>query len=176
MLEVLVTAIIAVGSLAPFAASSLELAKNLPPVPDPATITCHNKAWEDTNLLPVNSTRLQTRFAPFVDLAISDAQKDGIYLLVNSGYRTCPEQQKLRISACGVGNYNLYQKPIDLCFPPTEPAGHSMHNEGLAVDFACSGYGLFESSPCYAWMTKNGSKYHLFRHRLEGWHWSTTGQ
>ena len=52
----------------------------------------------------------------------------------------------------------------------------SLHNEGLAVDLACNGYGFFESSPCYGWLKTNSTRYHLTEHELEPWHWSTTGK
>src|SRR6476620_5769740 len=111
MLEAVVAAIVAMSGIVPFVTQSSQLAKNLPPRPDPATITCHDKSWEDATLVPIKTAKLHRRFAPFVELAIKDAANSGYSLVINSAYRTCPEQKQLRITACGVGDYNLYQKP-----------------------------------------------------------------
>lgn len=176
MLKLLLGLIIAANGVSVYGVSKAEVVSVLPPRTDPANVQCHDDAWQNTNLVTVEgSFKLQTKLAPFVKQALADARDDGYNLQINSTYRTCTEQQSLRISACGSGDYNLYIKPIDLCLPPTEPAGKSLHNEGLAVDFKCGGYGLFENSPCYTWLKQNGYMYHLYEHRLEPWHWSTTG-
>lgn len=154
----------------------LENIVSLPPRPDQAIIECKDSAWENKTLIQTNNKRVHIRLAPFVAEAISEADSKGYQLEITSGYRTCAEQARLRANACGIGDYNLYQKPIDLCLPPTEPAGRSLHNEGLAVDFACRGYGFFQVSPCYAWLKQNAERFQLREHRLEPWHWSTTGK
>ncbi|MBP9738905.1 M15 family metallopeptidase [Candidatus Saccharibacteria bacterium] len=176
MLDALVGAVLLVSGISTYGAGVSDVAQKLPPRPDQSTISCHDQVWVDENLSSVGQFKTQNKLAPFVSNMITESTKNGTRILINSAYRSCPEQEKLRISACGIGQYNQYQKPIDLCLPPTEPAGKSLHNEGLALDFACSGYSVFEYSPCYTWLKKNGSRFHLYEHRLEAWHWSTTGQ
>lgn len=148
----------------------------LPPRPDQSIIECKDVAWENETLTLTKNKRVHSKLAPFISQAIDEATTNGYQLQITSAYRTCAEQGRLRATACGIGDYNLYQKPIDLCLPPTEPAGRSLHNEGLAVDFACRGYGFFQSSPCYAWLKQNSERFQLREHRLEPWHWSTTGK
>lgn len=175
MLKLLLGVMLATSSVSAYGVSKAQVVSQLPPRPDPSSITCHNNAWRGQALDTVEANfKLNKKLAPFVKQALQDARAKGYDLEFNSTYRSCAEQQSLRIAACGSGDYNLYVKPIDLCLPPTEPAGQSLHNEGLAVDFKCGGYGLFESSPCYSWLKDNGYKYHLYEHRLEPWHWSTT--
>lgn len=176
MLKLMLTLLTLSGSLSAYGGAVSQVASELPPRPGQSMIECHDVAWVADNLTDAGSFKLQKKFAPFVERAITDSKTNYYQLQISSSYRTCPEQKQLRISACGLGDYNLNIKPIDLCFPPTEPAGKSLHNEGLAVDFKCSGYGVFDSSPCLLWLRKNGYKYHLYEHRLEPWHWSTTGQ
>ncbi len=172
----MVTLLALSGGLSVYGGGISQVAETLPPRPSQDMIECHDGAWASENLIDAGVFKLQKKFAPFVEQAISDSKAGGFQLQISSADRTCPEQKQLRISACGLGDYNLYVKPIDLCLPPTEPAGKSLHNEGLAVDFKCYAYGVFESSPCLSWLRTNGYKYHLYEHRLEPWHWSTTGQ
>lgn len=175
MLKFLLGIVLATSSISAYGAGKAEVVSQLPPRPDPSSISCHTDTWRDETLATVeDGFKLNKKLAPFVTQALADARAAGKNLQINSSYRSCAEQQSLRIAACGSGDYNQYVKPIDLCLPPTEPAGQSMHNEGLAVDFKCGGYGQFESSPCYTWLKANGYKYHLYEHRLEAWHWSTT--
>lgn len=176
MLKVMLSLMVLSSGLSSYGGAISQVAVDLPPRPTQAMIECHDETWVADNLSTVQGFKLQKKFAPFVDQALSDSEVDGYQLQISSAYRTCPEQKQLRISACGLGDYNLNQKPIDLCLPPTEPAGKSLHNEGLAVDFKCAGYGVFDSSPCLTWLRSNGYKYHLYEHRLEPWHWSTTSQ
>lgn len=176
MLEAITSAVLFVSAVTATASQVAPVAAQLPARPSQEQISCHDDSWRESTLTSITvGKQLDEKLAPFVEKALTDASTAGYRLVINSGYRSCDEQQRLRIAACGLGDYNLHKKPIDLCLPPTEPAGKSLHNEGLAVDFACSGYGLFESSPCYIWLKANARTYHLYEHRLEPWHWSTTG-
>ncbi|MCA9301404.1 D-alanyl-D-alanine carboxypeptidase family protein [Candidatus Nomurabacteria bacterium] len=149
---------------------------SIPPKPDQSTIICHDNNWEVINLSEYQGYRIHKKLLPLMVKMRDTALQSGINIRINSAYRTCQEQGDLRASACGIGEYNLYYKPISLCFPPTEPAGKSLHNEGLAVDLACNGYAIFEYSPCYGWIKEHSAKFHIRQHELEAWHWSTTGK
>lgn len=144
----------------------------LPPQPNQSTISCHDQNWASHNLTTVSGSLFHNKLAPYIKNVLHDSAKQGLELIINSGYRDCPLQQELRLQACG----DLNKKPIKNCTPPTEPAGRSLHNEGLAVDFACGGYAFFETSPCYGWLKQRAHFYALFEHELEPWHWSTTGK
>lgn len=149
--------------------------EKIPPAPSQSTIACRSNTWESANLTHVSGYRVNKKLAPIVKNLLKDSTKDNVALAITSAYRNCSEQTQLRTLACGSGSYNLLQKPIALCTPPTEPAGRSLHNEGLALDLACQGYGDFSVSPCYTWMKKHSTHYFMHEHALEAWHWSTTG-
>lgn len=156
--------------------ASVHYIQTLPPAPDQSVISCHDASWEQSNLVAVAGSQIHKRLAPFVQKLLLDAQSQFTPLLINVAYRTCDYQLQLRSQNCGLGDYNLYQKPSEQCTPPTEPAGKSLHNEGLAIDFACNGYAFFETSPCLTWLKQNAKSYNLYNHELEAWHWSTTGK
>lgn len=127
--------------------------------------------------------QLSVRGKIMVEQMITDAEKDGMCLVVISGYRSFEDQKKL---------YNrTTEKEI------TAIAGGSEHQTGLAVDLgACPMFkGVrndaidrpelsknFEELPEYEWMTKNANKYGFvqsFREEnkqetgypAESWHW-----
>ena len=156
--------------------ASVAYVQTLPPAPDQSLVICHDTAWEQQNLIVIAGGQIHKKLAPFVTALITNAQSEGVGIAINVAYRSCDYQLQLRGANCGLGDYNLYQKPSNLCNPPTEPAGKSLHNEGLAIDFACNGYGFFESSPCLNWLKQHGAQYHLYNHAVEAWHWSTTGK
>lgn len=150
--------------------------QSLPPRPEQSAVACRDAAWEKENLAETAGRLLHKKLVPFAAKLITDARTQGAPLNITVAYRSCDHQLSLRKMNCGLGDYNLYQKPSNQCTPPTEPAGKSLHNEGLAVDFNCQGYSLIERSPCLAWLDKNAARYHLFKHPIEPWHWSTTGK
>lgn len=162
------------GSFAPHWQVARTYQASLPPRPLPAEIGCQSAAWEHSQLQPVAGKLVHVSLAPLVSRLLSDAQAAGQPLVITSAYRSCLQQTQLRIQACGAGEYNLNQKPASQCQPPTEIAGQSLHQQGLAIDFACSGYHLFASSPCFRWLQQHGARYHLYNRQLEAWHWSTT--
>lgn len=165
--------------LAPLSGQAPQVAGHLvalPPAPHQDTVICRDAPWETQNLLTIHGQAVHKKLHPYVLAMFADAQQAGHSMSITSAYRTCDLQKSLRIQNCGSSHYDLMLKPISQCSLPTEPPGRSLHNEGLAVDLSCSGYGQFEASPCYQWMQQHGKKYRLFEHKLEPWHWSTTGQ
>ncbi len=168
--------VVAVSIMTPIATNTSAEFKNLPPQPTQDQIACHDVSWQKQHLASVNEMPIEEKLSTYVQKMLRDGQKEGHDIVITSGYRTCTEQGQLRAMACGIGNYNLFQKPISQCAPPTEPAGRSLHNEGLAVDLACSGYSVFAYSPCYTWLKPRAHLYQVQEHQLEPWHWSTTGK
>lgn len=164
------------GAVAIQAQSAVTYVQSLPPAPDQSVITCHDKEWEKANLVTVSGGKVQKKLAPFVSKLITDAQSQGVPILLSVAYRSCEYQVELRKANCGLGDFNIYQKPSEQCSPPTEPPGKSLHNEGLAIDFACNGYAMIEYSTCLTWLKQNAATYHLYNRDLEAWHWSTTGK
>lgn len=176
MTEWVVRLIAAAGLISTQAQGAVNYVQSLPPRPAQAQLECRGQAWEQANLTSISGVKVHKKLTPFVEKMLADAHSQGVKLSTTVAYRSCDYQLQLRRLNCGLGEYNLYQKPSDECTPPTEPAGKSLHNEGLAVDFNCQGYGLIEVSPCLPWLEKNAARYHLFRHTDEAWHWSTTGK
>ncbi len=153
----------------------VNFAQSLPPLPQQSSLKCRDAAWESTHLSGVAGDRLHTKLAPYVTELITKARSEGVGMSISTAYRNCEYQLQLRSLNCGLGEYNLYKKPSAECTPPTEAPGRSMHNEGLAIDFSCDGYNIFEYSPCFPWLKQHAKTYHLRNHSVEPWHWSTTG-
>lgn len=102
---------------------------------------------------------------------IAAAAADGV-VLNGWGHRDAMRQVELRRAHCG-GSYDaVFHKPSASCRPPTARPGRSMHERGLAVDFAhCSS----RSSACYRWLAEHAAAYGLFNLPSEPWHWSVNG-
>lgn len=157
--------------------STTQQLPNLPTQPTQDQVKCHSNAWEKTSLTPVQGQLVHKKLAPYVEKLLDDSTLTGYSFTLTSAYRTCGYQKELRAQACGgTDNFSLYEQNPETCTPPTEPAGRSLHNEGLAVDFGCQGYSIFAYSPCYSWLLQNASKYQLHNRPGEPWHWSTTGR
>jgi hypothetical protein len=106
-----------------------------------------------------------------VTALIAAAAADGV-ALNGWGYRDAMRQVELRRAHCG-GSYDaVFHMPSSSCRPPTARPGRSMHERGLAVDFAnCSS----RSSGCYQWLAEHAAAYGLFNLPSEPWHWSVNG-
>ena len=106
-----------------------------------------------------------------VERLIVDAEKNGMCLVVSSGYRSEEEQEKIK------------EKYGDLAEEP----GKSEHHTGLAVDFVgCPMTNFkrddtaerlelskpFEELPEYEWLKKNAKNYGFKQtYKNETWHW-----
>lgn len=120
---------------------------------------------------------------------INDAEKDGMCLVVVSGYRSYEDQEDL---------YNKIDDKNKVAI-----AGHSEHQTGLAVDFTGCPIDKkgnrddtverlelkndFESLPEYKWLLQNGSRYGFEQsyradntnetgYPVESWHWKLITQ
>jgi LAS superfamily LD-carboxypeptidase LdcB len=82
------------------------------------------------------------------------AKRDGVTLVVVSGFRTMQKQRELyRLFKAGRGN-------------PANPPGYSNHQNGLALDLNARAPGV------YSWLTRNGGKFGFIRTvPRENWHW-----
>lgn len=122
----------------------------------------------------LNSTqKIMATVSPSLEQMIKDAEKDGVCLVVVSGYRTYEQQQK------------LYHEATDKSLVAIP--GTSEHELGIAVDLgACPmSDGIrddnaermelkkpFAELPEYAWLVKNGSKYGFSQSFTnESWHY-----
>jgi hypothetical protein len=122
-------------------------------------------------LTTVRGITVHTSIAGQLDSLIGAAQADGLSLS-GSGYRNPQQQIELRRQHCGTSQYAIYEMPSSQCSPPTARPGTSMHEVGLAVDFAnCSS----RSSACFQWLSANAATYGFFNLPSEPWHWSIDG-
>ncbi len=82
------------------------------------------------------------------------AKRDGVTLVVVSGFRTMQKQREL---------YALYKRGRgNLAAPP----GYSNHQSGLALDLNARAPGV------YRWLTRNGGRFGFIRTvPSENWHW-----
>jgi hypothetical protein len=107
--------------------------------------------------------------APQVRLLLAAAQRDGLVLRATSAYRTPEEQAALRRAHCTHPDTD----PASACHPPTAPVGSSMHEKGLAIDFAdCSTH----STAVFRWLAGHAAAFGFYNLPSEPWHWSTTGK
>ena len=109
-----------------------------------------------------------------VDLVTSmlmAAAADGV-ALNGYGWRTVESQISLRQAHCGPSPEQIYLVPSSSCSPPTARPGSSMHERGLAIDFASC---WARTTPCYLWLAANAHRFGFFNLPSEPWHWSVNG-
>jgi LAS superfamily LD-carboxypeptidase LdcB len=93
-------------------------------------------------------------------------------------------QVALRRSHCGASHYAIYDAPASACSSPTARPGTSMHEQGLAIDFAWHGTTLcYPRASCTPgqnaasdWLQAHAAAYGLHRLDTEAWHYSVNGR
>lgn len=109
---------------------------------------------------------------------LAAAQKDGIILRVESGYRSNSYQKKIFSRMLGEG------RDFDDIIRYVAPPGYSQHALGTAVDFYPSNW-RFANLPEYSWLKKNGQKFgfretypknNTLHYPWEAWHWCYADQ
>lgn len=108
-------------------------------------------------------------------LAMIEAMRAAGLNPTGSAFRSYERQQELRVAHCR----NPETDPASACTPATAPAGNSMHEVGLAIDFSdmcfpngatCPGNDRWE------WLTQNAASYGFTKLSSEAWHWSVGGR
>lgn len=106
------------------------------------------------------------------------AEKDGVHLVVESGYRSYQYQKKIFTRLLKSGR--TYDDIIRYVAPP----GYSQHSLGIAVDFHPSNW-EFAELPAYQWLKENSSLFgftetyprgNSLGYPWEAWHWAYTPQ
>ena len=85
-------------------------------------------------------------------LMIKAAEKDGLKLFVNSGYRSFDDQKEVYDTYLSLYGQDYVNKYV------VNP-GYSEHQTGYAFDFASGTSNIFRNSSEYQWMIKNSYKY-----------------
>ncbi|MGH9210551.1 MAG: D-alanyl-D-alanine carboxypeptidase family protein [Acidimicrobiales bacterium] len=125
----------------------------------------------DVPLATVRGIVVHQSIAGSLDAMLAQAAAEGL-MLSGGGYRSHHAQIELRRQHCGTSEYAIYRMPSSQCSPPTARPGASMHEQGLAIDFAnCSS----RSTRCWQWLDANAAAYGLFNLPSEPWHWSIDG-
>ncbi len=130
------------------------------------------------SLATVGGITVDAQIADRVAALLTAAEAEGIDL-GGGGWRSAEEQIALRRAHCGTSDYAIYDMPAAQCSPPTARPGESMHEQGLAIDFTCSGTLIsLRSNACYRWLAANARAYGLYElsSGAEPWHWSTDGR
>ncbi len=126
------------------------------------------------SIVTVHGIRVHSSIAGRLDAMLNAASAAGINMS-GGGYRDPSGQIAVRRSNCGGSDYAIYQMPASSCRPPTARPGQSMHEKGLAIDFASGGGTLTRGSPAFAWLKANAASYGFYNLPSEPWHWSTNG-
>ena len=138
----------------------------------------HN--YLDSSIKPM----LRIEVKPFIEALLEDAHKEGLFLIVDSGYRSSSYQAKLLenlIKEKGEEAYKLIATPAT-----------SEHQTGLAVDFAYFKNGIYcddikEEDKEAIWLKNNAWKYgfilrypknkeHITGFNFEPWHYRFVGK
>jgi len=128
-------------------------------------------AGADVPLTEVRGIVVHTSIAGPLDAMLAAAEAEGL-TLTGSGYRSHEQQIQLRRAHCGTSDYAIYRMPSSQCSPPTARPGTSLHEQGLAIDFAnCSSH----TTRCWQWLDANAARFGFFNLPSEAWHWSIDG-
>ena len=117
----------------------------------------------------------------FVDMW-NQANQEGIYFIINSGYRSFEDQQEV---------YDFYKDNYGTTYADSIAArpGYSEHQTGLSIDIFSTEYTTteaFKSSSHYEWLVNNAYKYGFIQRYQsdteeitgfaeEAWHWRYVG-
>jgi LAS superfamily LD-carboxypeptidase LdcB len=129
---------------------------------------------------PEKIIRVLASTSPFLLQMIDDAEKDGIDLLLISGFRSFSEQSSLKDSYKVVYGIGANKFSAD--------QGYSEHQLGTAVDFTSlklgANFSSFAKSKEYEWLLSNAYKYGFIisypqsntYYQFEPWHWRFVGK
>jgi LAS superfamily LD-carboxypeptidase LdcB len=138
---------------------------------DPPHSTRPTAETDLEGLTTVDGITVDSSIADELSVLLEAAQADGVPLS-GAGYRSHQDQIDLRRAHCGSSDYAIYEMPSSQCSPPTARPGASMHERGLAIDFANCAH---HSTPCWQWLNRHAAGFGLHNLPSEPWHWSTTG-
>jgi LAS superfamily LD-carboxypeptidase LdcB len=145
-----------------------------PPVP-PGNWTVPPRPSSTPTLATTHGITVAASIADQLGAMLDAATADGLHF-TGSGYRDYDSQVALRRQNCGPTTYDIYYRPASECSPPTARPGYSMHEQGLAIDFAEGGTALTSHDmPGWQWLDAHAKDYGFANLPSEPWHWSTNG-
>lgn len=138
----------------------------------PSGTLVRSAGGDDVELVTIEGITVAASIAPNLAAMLAVAAADGIEL-TGWGYRSFAAQIDLRRSHCGETDEDVWRKPPSACNPPTAVPGTSLHERGLAVDFA----GLTaRNDPRFVWLAEHAAEFGFFNLPSEPWHWSVDGR
>jgi hypothetical protein len=147
-----------------------------PPPPGEPVLAGHlAEASGSGTLTVVSGISVDVALARPLHQLLDAAASDGL-VLAGSGHRTAAAQIALRRDHCGSSHYAIFDMPASECSPPTARPGESMHEQGLAIDFMCSGVLVRRHDRCFRWLAAKAAAFGLFNLPSEPWHWSVNGR
>jgi peptidoglycan hydrolase CwlO-like protein len=144
------------------------------PAPAPSTVQDAPGGLATVSCPTGGSTTVAGSIADNVQGLYDRAGEQGVPLC-GWGYRDPERQIELRREHCGTSDYAIYQMPASQCSPPTARPGTSMHEQGLAIDFTCSGGSIVAGGSCDSYLKNNAGDFGLINLPAEIWHYSTNG-
>ncbi len=153
-------------------------------VPEDLVVTDNNEGnfhkYVDPSLKPSVTREVYEAFCSLQE----DAKKDGINIIIDSGYRSYDYQSMVFDSICE-------EKGVDYAFEYVAIPGTSEHQSGLAIDIAVLNDGVYddnitEESDVYKWMIQNAHYYgfilrypkgkeSITGYNFEPWHYRYVG-
>lgn len=126
-------------------------------LPDCLIATDENENNFHNYINPNNKPQVSPIVMDDLSKMILAAQKEGLNIVVDSGYRSYEYQQE-------VWNHNLQEKGLEHTEKFVAPPGTSEHQTGLAIDFACFRNDeylddLTENDPELIWLMQNAHQY-----------------
>jgi LAS superfamily LD-carboxypeptidase LdcB len=126
---------------------------------------------DPADLRTVRGITVHVSIADELEALLAAAEADGIHL-GGGGFRSSASQIRLREQHCP----DVWNSPPSACSPPTARPGHSLHEQGLAIDFTYEGRAIpSHASPAFRWLDANAERFGFYNLPSEPWHWSTTG-
>jgi LAS superfamily LD-carboxypeptidase LdcB len=170
-----------------------EVINNTPYVPGKYTLDMIPGTFYGNNKMPITCCQIDGK--P-VNVKIADAvldlkaaaQKDGVTIRVNSGFRpdfypNVSTKSKSGVSVSAQSQEELYAQNCKggVCSPDTARPGNSKHGSGIAVDFNTGSRTGKIKSPLdpkvYSWMVKNSWRFGFYRTvKSEEWHFEYWGK
>jgi D-alanyl-D-alanine carboxypeptidase len=147
------------------------------PQPNPPKVTNPRRSGE-VRVATVGGITVARAIADNLRRLLAKSRRDG-GSLGGWGYRSRARQIELRRAHCGRTRYAIYEKPSSQCSPPTARPGHSMHEQGRAIDFYKKGGNGAAISIAgtreFRWLKNNARRFGFYNLPSEPWHWSTNG-
>ena len=168
-----------------------ETINNTPYVPGKYKLDLIDGVLLGNNRMPITCCQIDGK--P-VNVKIADAvldlkaaaKKDGITVIVNSGFRpdfgsSLNTKSKSGVSVSAESQEDLFRKFQRNGKPPTAPPGRSKHGSGIAIDFntGTRGTGIKTrlDPKLYSWMVKNSWRFGFYRTvATEEWHFEYWGK